>query len=207
MTIGIYALYWEEQDLIYIGQSQNIEKRFKEHLRKMQYSSHTNYKVQDAFNLYGKPVLEIIEISTINNLNYLEIYWTKEFNSIDKGLNIIEAGQVGYGYKSNNSKYSELQIIKVLRYLSNPYLSYKDIKEKTKVSTSTINNIANGTAHLWLKDRYPLHYNRMVDRKSLRVGFSNRTSIYSKVVSPIGDVYLVTQIKDFALKYNLNRKY
>ena len=35
MTTGIYALYWEEQDLIYIGKAQKIEKRFKDHLSKL----------------------------------------------------------------------------------------------------------------------------------------------------------------------------
>lgn len=55
MTIGIYALYWEEQDLVYVGQSQDIARRFTEHKRKLKNTSHTNYKVQAAYNLYGIP--------------------------------------------------------------------------------------------------------------------------------------------------------
>lgn len=99
MAIGIYALYWEEQDLIYIGQSQNIERRFSEHIYKLTNTKHTNYKVQNAYNLYGLPVLNILEQCEISELNTLEISYTKEFNGLDKhrGLCLIEAGNVGWG--------------------------------------------------------------------------------------------------------------
>lgn len=60
MTIGIYSLYWEEQDLIYIGQSQNIERRFTEHLYKLKNNTHTNYKVQKAYITYGLPSTNIL---------------------------------------------------------------------------------------------------------------------------------------------------
>ena len=42
MTMGIYALYWQEQDLIYIGQSKEIERRFKDHLRELEACIHCN---------------------------------------------------------------------------------------------------------------------------------------------------------------------
>ena len=120
MTTGIYSLYWEKQDLVYIGLSQNIERRFKDHLNTLKNNKHTNYKVQNTFNNYGEPKLIIIEECIIEELNDKEIFWTKEFNSINNGLNIIEAGQAGFGTNSSNSKYSKEQIIEALDLLINP---------------------------------------------------------------------------------------
>lgn len=50
MNSGIYALYWWEQDLVYIGLSQNLSSRKLEHLNKLKNNRHTNYKVQNTYN-------------------------------------------------------------------------------------------------------------------------------------------------------------
>lgn len=155
MAIGIYALYWQEHDLVYIGQSQNIEARFKEHLNKMSKNIHTNYKVQNSYNLYGKPELVILEEANLDKLNDLEILWTKEFDSINNGLNIIEAGQVGWGVNSNASKYTKRQILKVFSLLYRTDLPFTAIARKCGVSESLPNDIAKGRTHKWLKEVYP----------------------------------------------------
>jgi predicted GIY-YIG superfamily endonuclease len=73
MTIGIYALYWEEQDLIYIGESDNIERRFKEHLKMLETNKHFNYRVQEVYNTYGLPLFQILEECHINELKIKEV--------------------------------------------------------------------------------------------------------------------------------------
>ena len=204
MTVGIYALYWEEQDLIYIGQSVNIEKRFKEHIRTLKDNTHSNYKVQYTYNTHSVPILIIIENCAFDDLNTQEIYWTKEFDSINKGLNIIEAGQVGHGPNSNNSKYTKLQILQVFRclYLTKlKYLTSKDISCKFMVNISTVEYIKAQQKHLWLKEEYPYQYTKMIslDRrdKYLIPGGS-----YFK--SPDGTVVHVPNIRKFARENNLN---
>lgn len=83
MTIGVYALYWEDPDLVYVGKSQNIESAFKaRHCRKAELNLHSNYKVQEAYNLYGKPLLIILDVCPVSELDILEIFWTKELNSL-----------------------------------------------------------------------------------------------------------------------------
>lgn len=203
MTIGIYALYWEEQDLIYIGQSQNIEARFKEHLYKLKNNKHTNYKVQNTFDLYGEPQLNILETCGLDKLNNLEIFYTKEFDSINNGLNIVEAGNVGFGTNSNASKYSKIQILKVFSLLYKTSLSYHSISGKTKVSTVTISDISKGRSHTWLQEKYPNKYISIEGNNILRFKNKNIVTDYPILLSPDGKEYLVkSSLTDFCKEHN-----
>lgn len=204
MTTGIYALYWDEQDLIYIGQSVNIEKRYREHLRTLIEGTHSNYKVQSTFNLKGRPSLHILERCASSSLNDLEILWTEEFDSINNGLNIVEAGQSGYGTNSNNSKYTKLQILKVFRHLylqSYKHLTSKDISIRTSVGLSMVEHIKIQHRHVWLKEEYPYQYTKMIhiDRRhnSLIPGGS-------WLKSPEGVVVHILNLREFARENNLN---
>lgn len=168
MTIGIYALYWEEQDLIYIGQSQNIEVRYREHFRLMLDNKHTNYKVQNTYNLYGNPIHQILEICKIDELNQAETYWTNEFNSLNSGLNIVEPGLVGWGTNSNASKFSRRQVLRTFSYLYSTTLSYSRVAVLAKVSKSLVQDIASSDSHLWLREVYPKQYTSMLFNKLIR---------------------------------------
>ena len=199
MTTEIYSLYWEEQDLTYIGQSQNIETRFKEHLLKAHKGVHTNYKVQNVYNLYGPPLLFILEVCNIDKCNDLEISWTKEFNSLNskQGLNIIEAGQVGWGTNSNNSTYSRNKILKVFSMLYKTNLMHKDIAKRLDISIDTVDDIKQSASHLWLKEAYPCQYVKMRNRKINRHDYMNRYGRSAKLVSPNGGLFEIVNIPEF----------
>lgn len=205
MTIGIYALYWEEQDLIYIGQSQNIESRFKEHLYKLEKQNHTNYKVQDTYNKYGNPKLVLIEKCDILELNNLEIYWTNEFDSINNGLNIVEAGKVGWGVNSNASKYTKWQILKVFSLLYKGKLSLINISTRCKVSYSLVQDIRRSVTHLWLRDTYPNKYELMLTFDRINTGhYALANQNIRLVKDPTGIIHEVLNIESFARKNGLN---
>lgn len=204
MTIGIYALYWQEQDLIYVGQSQSIEDRFKEHIRKLKSIKHSNYKVQNTFNSYGEPNLVIVQECLVNDLNELEIYWTKEFNSINNGLNIIEAGKVGWGVNSNASKYTKRQILKVFSLLINRFdLSQEDIALRCKVSTSVCADIQISRNHLWLKENYPDKHLKL----SKRTNKCNTLGFKAVVKNSNGEEFKVYQITSFVKQHFPNIHY
>lgn len=204
MTIGIYALFWEEQDLIYIGQSVNIEQRFKEHLYSLKKLEHSNYKVQEAYNRYGIFSSLIIEECSIEELNNKEILWTKEFNSINTGLNIVEAGKAGYGINSNNSKYTKIQILRVFSLLYKyPHLSCKKIAHKTKVHFETVQSINNGYNHIWLQNSYPEQWKELVSSRESRYLCSNPKK-QALVKSPENIVYEVKGISVFAREHQLD---
>jgi group I intron endonuclease len=83
--IGIYKIT-SPSGKIYIGQSTNIEKRWKWH----KYSPSTiGKKLHSSYLKYGhdKHLYEIIEECNIELLNERERYWILYYDSIKKGLN------------------------------------------------------------------------------------------------------------------------
>lgn len=89
---GIYKIT-SPSGKVYIGQSIDIEKRWKIH--KGLYESHGTNKLKRSLIKYGvlKHLFEVVEKCTLNQIYEREIYWIKFYNSIKKGLNILEGGQ------------------------------------------------------------------------------------------------------------------
>jgi len=53
VTSGIYKIQNVLTEFIYIGCSQNIEKRFKQHITKLKNGNHANRHLQSSFNKHG----------------------------------------------------------------------------------------------------------------------------------------------------------
>lgn len=203
MESGIYALYWWEQDLVYIGQAQKFSARFNEHKRKLKAGTHPNYRVQDTYNLYGEPDYIKLEICAIENLNDLEIIWTAEFNSIKTpwGLNLVEAGKIGYGANSAASKYSKSQVLKAFSLLYRTTKSIAEISSRVKVPKHLVSDIAQGRAHRWVYELYPLKVVKLSQNNNIREGslptLKVRTGRVAKLLSPEKVLYEVSSIKYF----------
>lgn len=181
MTIGIYSLYWEEPDLIYIGQSQNIERRYKEHLNLLIRNKHYNYKVQEAYIKYGLPMHTVLEVCSLSELNSAEVYWTSEFNNL---LNIADPGEIMSSSSSRHKKYSKIQVLRVFSYLYKNHVSIEDIALKTKVSIHTVKQISAGYKHIWLKGAYLKKYLKMLDRVPFKNNKIRSLPFVGRLISP-----------------------
>lgn len=203
---GIYALWYEEQDLVYIGQSVDIHRRYTEHLSSLHKSKHSNYRVQEAFNLYGPPELVILELASYSELNKLEIQWTKEFDSLNS-LNIVEAGKVGHGVNSNHSVYTKAQLLLTFRLLYNTTLEYNKIADITKVNISTIKAIVSKAKHTWITNKYPYLHKKILGKRNHNKGsqFSLKTGTYLVFTDPEGREYNVYNVGQFAKRYGLHQ--
>jgi len=84
--IGIYKIT-SPSGRIYIGQSRNIEKRFKQYKWS---DPSTQIKLRKSFLKYGyiNHVFEIQEECAISELNKREHYWGHFYNCIESGLNL-----------------------------------------------------------------------------------------------------------------------
>lgn len=91
--IGVYKIENTENGKIYVGQSVDVEKRFREHKRQLRANSHGNCYLQDDWNIYGENAFtfEIIEKCRSIYLNEIERNLIKEYDSMDKskGYNIM----------------------------------------------------------------------------------------------------------------------
>jgi hypothetical protein len=199
---GIYALYWEEPALVYIGRAINTLNRFNRHINDLKNNKHCNYKVQDAYNKYGKPSLIPLSYDYSE-----EALWIKEFNTTVDGLNITSGGDgAGEGVDNSSSKYSKAVVLKVFSLLYKSDLSYNFIKDKLSVPLSLVKDIAIGDRHTWLSSVYPDKYSLMLNRLPSRVNSNSIRNKYTLVLlkSPTEEIHKITSIKEFCTEYGLN---
>lgn len=91
IKIGIYKIT-SPTNKIYIGQSKNIYKRFKQYYS-FNKSNKSQIKLWRSLKKYGcdNHIFEIIEECKFEDLNIKERYWQEYYNVIDrdKGLNLV----------------------------------------------------------------------------------------------------------------------
>ena len=93
--IGIYKIQNNINQKNYIGQSKNIEMRWKQHIYNAE--SGSQYPIHRALRKYGveKFSFSILEVCKTSELNDKEIEWIAKFNSYEEGYNCTRGGD-GY---------------------------------------------------------------------------------------------------------------
>lgn len=197
MTMGIYKLYWDE-DKVYIGKSENLERRFQEHIARIKKGTHHSHKVLDEYNTHGLlPDIEVLEeCSSIEYMYEREIYYISKFNSYVKGLNCTQGGDGRSAPGSNSSKYSKIQILKVFSMLLSKKYTTAQIVTRTKVKDSTIKGIKAGHQHLFLQRDYPELYLKLKE-SGRRTSFKDMVNFDTRIVTPEGDIIQVDNLRHF----------
>lgn len=136
LICGIYAIENLDNDKIYIGQSVDIRKRFREHKHHLKQNNHDNIYLQRAWNKYGsaKFTFKILEVCNENELNGKEIYYISKYRS--KSYNLNNGGYGNRGYKHTEETKKKLKETRKLQ--KEPMLGKKHTKE-TKEKLSKIN--------------------------------------------------------------------
>jgi len=189
IACGIYLLYYETDDFqYYVGQSSNIEKRYKDHCRYLKSNTHCNKTLSELYNVVGVlPTIEILEVLECTNsiLDSREIYWIKEFDCFYNGINgTIGGNSLGKGENHPRALYTNDEIINTMNYT----ISHKE-DSLTKISThlsipyGTISSIACGKSHTWLQTKFPNEYKELLSivgsRKHNSTGYLFPNSVYS----------------------------
>ena len=104
---------------------------------------------------------------------------------MNSGLNIVEAGQIGFGFNSNASKYSKITILKVFSLLYRTKLPQTKIAKKLKLYGSLVQDISKGNSHLWLKELYKEKYELMIDNNKSRRANSKSAKSLGRVYTPL----------------------
>lgn len=85
--IGIYKIYCKENNMVYIGQSNQINQRWKSHRNDLINNKHHNNLLQEDFNKFGElafdfEIIHLAEVETLNMLEgfYMELYKDRSYN-------------------------------------------------------------------------------------------------------------------------------
>lgn len=97
---GIYKITFKGTYESYIGESLDIDYRWKDHIEKLNNVSHENYKLQSLWSRYGADYFEFEIVATIDTsiftnklyqkciLLLFENLYIQKHDSINNGLNI-----------------------------------------------------------------------------------------------------------------------
>lgn len=119
---SIYIIKNKCNDKVYIGQTiQDIEERFKQHLRPSIMKQRGTYKIYNAMNKYGKENFyhETLEVEVPQDLlDEREIYYIDLFDSYKNGYNST--------YGGNSRRINKVEDVDKLIEMFNKGCTYKE---------------------------------------------------------------------------------
>lgn len=141
--IGIYKITKKENGKSYIGQSNNIERRFSEH------KSRADIPIELAIRKYGINAFtyEILEECSLENLDSREIYWINYYNTYRGfGYNCSPGGGNNRGENNGRTKLTNEDVA----YIRNCYDEHQRRKDvyklfKDKISFDAFASIWDGS--------------------------------------------------------------
>ena len=140
---GIYVIVNVLNNMIYIGSSQDIEIRWREHINKLYGNRHENDKLQKAWNKYGDKAFQfkILEAAEVTNLvvreqHYLDLYKPYERHL---GYNLYKTAYSPLGNKWTEEQKAKLKEIRKGQWdrFPNPMLGKKASLETKEAMSKT----------------------------------------------------------------------
>ena len=106
---GIYGIFNKVNKKVYIGQTIDFDKRFREHKNSLDGDYHINHHLQNAWKKYGSNNFEFRIIEECDNLTEREQFWIDYYGGIDsvKTYNNREAGDSGTFSEETRLKISQ----------------------------------------------------------------------------------------------------
>ena len=155
MSVGIYKIENLINGHCYIGQSINIELRWKRHKESV---NTYDYPLYLAIRKYGIEnfSFNIVQECEPCELNELEIYWIKYYNSYFDGYNQTRGGN----QYACNVKLSDEDLLEIVDLLKNSNLSQKEIAQSFNVGYDTVSEINNGKTRVLDNIEYPIRKNK-----------------------------------------------
>ena len=151
MSCGIYKIQNLINNNCYIGQSKNIELRWKEHKKNKGCLKYPLYLAFQKYKLENFS-FEIVEECSQELLNEKEIYWIKKFDSYFNGYNQT----LGGNQHSINQKISDEDLFLIINLLQNSKLTQREISKQFNIGEDTVSEINMGKTRIIEEIEYPI---------------------------------------------------
>ena len=134
----IYSITCLVNNKVYIGRTCEVNRRKREHFKKLTSGKHCNKHLQASFNKHGKDsfVFNVIEIVNNSCVKSRELFWFNEMNS--KGVSLFNHDMTGTGGIDSKSKVTRTYIFDVISEMYSKGTSIKAGAKLHKTSTATI---------------------------------------------------------------------
>lgn len=146
--IGIYKITNQLNGKVYIGQSNDIKRRWAEHRRKMNSKDTLLYQAMREFGIKNFS-FEVVEECELTALNEKEKFYIQKYDALANGYNmsIIENVQHKINWEIAAA---------IIRDLKETSLSGEEISKKYNISHCLVSQINNG--HMWhfQGEKYPI---------------------------------------------------
>lgn len=176
IMIGIYKITKKENGKSYIGQSNDIERRFNEHKNKKE------IPIELAIQKHGVSAFnfEIIEECSLNELDEREEYWIAYYNTYKGfGYNCNPGGGNNRGENNGRTKLTN-EDVAYIRECYDEHLRRKIVYEqfKDKISFSTFASIWDGTTWKDIKPEVYTKENKLYYMRHATDGESSDNAIF-----------------------------
>ena len=113
MKFYYYSIYCKITGKQYIGITTNIEERWKRHISLLNSNKHHSYKLQEAWNTFGKDnfnfsIIDELETDTENAYKH-EKELIEKYDSCNNGYNVLIGGQINPIYTEEVYEKMEVQ--------------------------------------------------------------------------------------------------
>lgn len=186
MIIYIYSYKNITNGHRYIGKTNNIERRKREHIsnaynpNNLRYNSLWSKKIRQ----YGIESFEfeILEITDENNWKEKEKYWIKYYNTFNGvGYNLSEGGD---GEINTTNILTEEESLELIDLLKNSKLSQTEIAKYFNISDTLVSNINTGLRYKQENIEYPIRQSYVIHNILLQDIISeleNTTLTYNQI--------------------------
>lgn len=164
--VGIYKIENNINHKIYIGQSKNIERRWKDHRSRIYYEANNNLPLYRAFRKYGIDnfSFKVVEQCLSEELDKKEKEYIQKFNSIaPNGYNVTPGGSSSYPQKLTIEQVKEIK-----KLLKTTTLNQTDIGNLFNVSQNAISDINTGYCWIDEKEDYPIRKHKFTNNQPIK---------------------------------------